>query len=356
MAKKLLSIIILLLLTLAGLRLLLSSPPPEKPKTFVPRLVQKKVSYLPPPLSLESILDPSDLSSSRIATLSAEKVTVLVATGDVGLVRSVNFQMTQRNDFTYPFAETAAVLKGADLTLVNLEGPLVKNCPLTNAGMIFCGNSHGVEGLISAGVDLANLANNHALDYGQKGLTETVATLTKNKITLVGPEKIVVQNVKARKIAFLGYEDVNHRVDEKKIKAQIQEAGSLANLVVVSLHWGTEYTPYPNKRQQELARLAIDSGADLIIGNHPHWIQPAEIYQGKLIVYAHGNFIFDQMWSRKTREGIIGQYTFYEDQLIDAEFFPVLIDNTYQPHLLENKEKEALLKDFRQRSYNLSSR
>lgn len=353
MTKKLLLIISLLLLTFAGLRLLSSSPPPEKPKSFVPRLVQKKIPFHPSPLSLETIFDSTP---AKTASLSAEKVTTLITTGDVGLARSVNFQMAKRNDFGYPFAKTADVLKEADLTLINLEGPLVKNCPLTNGGVVFCGDRRGVEGLVLAGVDLVNLANNHISDYGQKGLGETAEALVQNNVTPVTPEEIVIQNIKTQKIAFLGYGDINQRVNQEKIKAQIQRASSLADVVIVSFHWGTEYAAYPNKRQQELAHLAIDSGADLIIGNHPHWTQPVEIYRGRLIVYSHGNFIFDQMWSPKTREGMIGKYIFYENQLIDAEFFPVLINNAYQPDLLGNEEKEAFLEDFKQRSYSLANR
>lgn len=112
-----------------------------------------------------------------------------------------------------------------------------------------------------------------------------------------------------------------------------------------------EYTDQPTQRQKELAHLAIDTGADLVIGNHPHWIQPVEIYKNKLIVYAHGNFVFDQMWSAKTREGIIGRYTFYGDRLIDAEFLPVQINDFGQPRFLTGETKSVLLEVLKQQSY-----
>jgi len=347
MIKKLFLISSLLVLIFLGLQFLSSGMTSEKQETFVPRLVPKKVAFTPRPLTLETIFNQE---RPNIATLSAEKITTLVATGDVGLVRSVNFQMSNRNDFVYPFARIADVLKEADLTLVNLEGPLVKNCPLTNTGMVFCGNPEGVEGLVFAGIDLISLTNNHSFDYGQDGLLETIKVLNKRGITPVEPEKIVFKEIKGQKFAFLGFEDVNKKVAEAKIGAQIKQAKSLADLVIVSFHWGVEYNAYPTQRQKELARLAIDSGADLIIGNHPHWIQPVEIYKDKLIVYSHGNFIFDQMWSKKTREGIIGRYTFYEDKLIYAEFLPIFISETYQPYLLEGEEKEEILKIIEEES------
>lgn len=334
MIKKLFLILFLLFSILFGLRFIFLGSSPKKQEFFTPRLVPKKVIFEPPPLTLEAIFAQE---RPKIATLSAEKITTLITTGDVGLVRSVNFSMTKRNDFSYPFEKTAEVLKKADLTLINLEGPLVKNCPLTNTGMVFCGDPQGVEGLLSAGINLVNLANNHAFDYDQKGVLETIEVLTAAGITPIEPEKIVVKEVKGQKLAFLGYEDVNKKVSEKKIQTQIREAKSSADIVIVSFHWGAEYTAYPNQRQKDLAHIAIDNGANLIIGNHPHWIQSAEIYKNKLIVYSHGNFIFDQMWSKKTREGIIGEYTFYEDKLIAAEFLPIFIGESYQPYLLEGK-------------------
>jgi poly-gamma-glutamate synthesis protein (capsule biosynthesis protein) len=105
----------------------------------------------------------------------------------------------------------------------------------------------------------------------------------------------------------------------------------------------------------DIAHLAIDSGADLIIGNHPHWVQATEIYKRKpglgeaaasdegWISYAHGNYIFDQMWSYETRVGVIGKYTFYDDQLIGVEFTPTLIDNYTQPIPMTGDERQSIL-------------
>ena len=101
-----------------------------------------------------------------------------------------------------------------------------------------------------------------------------------------------------------------------------------------------------------MAHLAIDSGADLIIGNHAHWIQPLEIYKDKLIMYAHGNFIFDQMWSQETREGVVGKYTFYNKKLVDVEYSPIQIDDYGQPHFVEGEQKERMLKNLHKISHD----
>jgi poly-gamma-glutamate synthesis protein (capsule biosynthesis protein) len=102
-----------------------------------------------------------------------------------------------------------------------------------------------------------------------------------------------------------------------------------------------------------LGRFTIDSGADLVIGNHPHWIQPVEIYKGKLITYAHGNFVFDQEWSLKTKQGVIGKYTFYGKELADVEFFPVQIENYGQPYFLEEENAKVILDSMKAESEKL---
>jgi poly-gamma-glutamate synthesis protein (capsule biosynthesis protein) len=124
----------------------------------------------------------------------------------------------------------------------------------------------------------------------------------------------------------------------------------IADIIIVAFHWGIEYTDMPSERQKQLAHLAVDSGADLVLGNHPHWIQPVEIYQDKLIVYAHGNFVFDQMWSEKTREGVIGRYVFYDDKLVDAQFIPIYISSYGQPDLAESPRKEKILETMKRSS------
>lgn len=256
---------------------------------------------------------------------------VLVATGDVSLARTVNTQIQKRRDPTWPFAKTAEVLRAGDITLINLESPLVSNCPLTDTGMKFCGNINNVEGLVFAGVDVASLANNHAFNYGDAGRTQTAQMLIESEILVAGINDPVYKAVGATTFAFVGYDDVSQRVTDL---SKVVEARLKADVVVVSVHWGTEYTDKPSVRQIALAHQLIEAGADLVIGNHPHWVQPTEIYKDKLIVYAHGNFVFDQEWSQKTKEGVVGEYTFEKGRLIDYRFLPVLIVDFGQPNFL----------------------
>lgn len=294
--------------------------------------------------------------------VNSNEIITIIATGDVIPARSVNYQATIRNDFTWPFLKTHQFLKDADLTFINLETPLINSCPLTQEGMIFCGNSKNIEGLSLSGVDVANLANNHSSNYGTKAIDETIEHLEKAGIATTGHLKsnILIKEIKGIKFAFLGFNDIDYkheavsRAEEEKIKQDVAEARKKADVVVVTYHWGVEYRSQPDDRQKYLGRFTIDIGADLVIGNHPHWIQPVEIYKGKLITYAHGNFVFDQEWSQKTKEGVVGRYTFYGKDLIDVEYFPIQIDNYGQPHFLEGEQKEKILDEMYTESMKLA--
>lgn len=341
--------------------------PVETISPFFPVKIEKKVA-----LSVE-LSQNSDVFSPTLptlpmifndhswtATLSAQRMRTVIATGDVIPSRSVNYQATRFNNFTWAFEKIADTVKNADITFINLETPLLDDCPVTQEGMIFCGSSRHIEGLVLSGVDVASLGNNHAGNHGVAGVEETVDHLVQKGIKVTGidgPEYIEVRGVR---FAFLGYNDITapqpgvSNTDEEKIKGDIQEARQHADVVIVTYHWGVEYRSQPDDRQKYLGHFTIDSGADLVIGNHPHWIQPIEIYKGKLITSAHGNFVFDQMWSEKTKEGVIGRYTFYDNQLIDVEYIPLKIKDYGQPYFLEGLEKQRILGEMRSETDKLS--
>ncbi|MBI2611652.1 CapA family protein [Candidatus Gottesmanbacteria bacterium] len=296
-----------------------------------------------------------------VATLSGERIRTIVATGDVIVARVVNIQTTKRDDFAWPFEKTADFLKSADVTFINLEAPLTEDCPMVNEGFKFCGDARHVEGLVFAGIDVASIANNHAGNYGIEGIENTTQLLSENNILVAGRNKTVYKNVRGIKFAFLGYNDIGYEekgiswTNDDVMRSEIAEARKNADVVIVGVHWGAEYQSQPDKRQIDLGHLIVDSGADIVIGNHPHWIQPVEVYKDKLIVYAHGNFVFDQEWSQETKEGVVGKYTFYDDSLIDVEFLPIFIEDWGQPYFLEGEEKRAILGRMKKESIILSN-
>lgn len=308
------------------------------------------------PLSIERIFAKDH---GWVATLSAERIRTLIVTGDIIPARSVNAQVLARNDFLWPYRNTLELLRNGDITFGNLETPLLPNCPVTNEGMIFCGNVRNVEGLVFAGVDVVSLANNHAGNYGVDAVTATVEFLAKQGIIATGVGEPVVKDVRGIRFAFLGYNDITIPqpgvldVHEETIRRDIIEAKKRADVVVVMYHWGAEYRSQPDERQLYLARFTIDAGADLVVSNHPHWIQPVELYKGKVIMYAHGNFVFDQMWSQKTREGVVGRYTFFDKNLIDVAFTPIFIEEYGQPRMLPTKEQKRILEEMQRESLEM---
>lgn len=271
---------------------------------------------------------------------------VLAAVGDVGLNREINWQIQDKKDPTFPFQKIAENLSKADLTIGNLEGPLIKDCPIARKGTKFCGNPENAEGLSFAGFDLLNLANNHAKDYGQDGFSQTIEILKSQQIDYFGFEKMARQEINGIKLVFLGFDDVTSSIEKERLIQEVGAAKTGTDFVIINFHWGTEYQKNPNKRQKELAHLAIDNGADLIIGHHPHVLQPAEYYQEKLILYSLGNFVFDQMWSRETRIGAIALITLEKEQRVRVEFIPIMIYNYSQPALIPKPEKSVIISQF----------
>lgn len=350
MAGKLLFLSILILISVVYLVV-----PKEKPFLVSSNLTSnfaqvKQPEFIPKTPTLEQIFTEDH---SWVNNLPTSKIITLLATGDIIPARSVNHQTVTRNDFTWPYKYIADTLKSADVTFANLESPLIKNCPVTTEGMRFCGDARNIEGLKFAGIDIVNTANNHFGNYGINGIDETVNSLDKNGILVTGKPGPAFKTVKGIKFAFLGYNDIGYKekgiswAEDELIKNEISDAKKRADVVIVTFHWGTEYISTPNERQRYLAYLAIDYGADLIIGNHPHWVQAVEIYKGKVISYAHGNFVFDQEWSQKTKEGVVGRYTFYENNLIDVEFLPIEIFDYGQPKFLDGLEKQRIIEEMK---------
>jgi len=285
-------------------------------------------------------------NTKLISVKGGKKEISLTFTGDVILARSVNFLTVKNNDFTWSFKNIAEELRNSDLTIINLESPLIKNCPLTNEGFKFCGDERNVEGLVYSGIDVVGLANNHAGNYGKDGVEETIKNLEKNNISVSGANKrkIAYKEVEGVKIAFLSLNTIGYIEDslvwgsEENIKSLISEAKKNSDIVIVQMHWGVEYVEEPTETQKKLGRLAIDSGADMVVGNHPHWIQKYEIYKDKYILYALGNFIFDQEWSKETKEGVIAKVRIRDMKISDLEFVPIEIRNYGQVFKSDNNK------------------
>ena len=313
-----------------------------------------------PALSLQNLFHanytvPSD--PSRIRTL--------LVTGDVIPARGVNYYATSRHDFLWPFRRTADYTKNADITDINLESPLFAGCPVDpGPSFTFCGDARFVNGLTLMGAKVVNLANNHTSNYGAEGIRLTDQLLQQHGMLTSGLGPVAVIDVRGIKFGFVGFNGVGRAIDKQAVQAGIARARQLADIVVVQFHWGKEYERQPLADPQVptpddpvvIGHDAIDWGADIVVGNHPHWYQGVEIYRGKLITYAHGNFVFDQMWSVETREGVIGTYTFYGTQLVSATWKPYRIYDYGQPVFMNAKDSATALQTMEAASDQLASR
>ena len=313
-----------------------------------------------PVLSLQSMFHPSYTvpgDPSRIRTL--------LVTGDVIPARGVNYFATTRRDFLWPFRRTADYTKNADITYINLEAPLFAGCPVDpGPSFTFCGDARFADGLTLMGAKVVNLANNHTTNYGAQGITLTDQLLQKHGMLTSGLGPVAVVDVRGIKFGFIGFNGVGRAIDKQAVQASIGRAHQLADIVVVQFHWGKEYERQPMADPHvptpddpvAIGHDAVDWGADIVIGNHPHWYQGIEIYHGKLITYAHGNFVFDQMWSEETREGVIGTYTFYGTQLVAATWKPYRIYDYGQPVFMDGKDSATALQTMEAASDQLASR
>ena len=289
-------------------------------------------------LTVERILGWSrGLLESEVGNLSQNEVVQVLLGGDMMLGRAVNFNMHRKKDFAYPVAKIADRFKQADIAIVNLEAPILAECELTGEGMRLCSDPQSLFTLYSAGVDVVQLANNHIWDFGLEGLEETKKWVNFQGIDESGLGEAAIKEVRGIKFGFLGFnqiwpikEPVQNATQEVLIQ-DISQLKSEADIVFVGFHWGSEYTNVASAEQISLARSAIDAGADVVWGQHPHWVQGMEIYQGKPIFYSLGNLVFDQMWSKETREGLVVELNFWQDKLVEARLLPVFMEDFSQP-------------------------
>ncbi len=247
------------------------------------------------------------------------------------------------------------LIKGADIAIANFENPAPDNWRWHTKGTVFSADPTLIDGLADAGIDYVSLANNHIRDAGGQGLLQTIENIEQRGIKVSGAGKDLaaartpaIMEAGGVKVAILGYDAIagyyhatatkigSAPLQTKLVKEDVAAARAAgADLVIVFPHWGTEYDPTPFASQQKLARRIIDSGADMIIGNHAHWAAAMEIYEGKPIWYALGNFVFDQTWSEPTMEGITLELTFHGKELAQVRIRPHIILDKAQPNFLD---------------------
>lgn len=296
-------------------------------------------------------------------TTKPQEVSFL-ALGDIMLSRGVAYKIS-KHTLEYPFEKVKDILWKNDLVFGNLEGPIIEGREIKDEEMVFRMDPNLVSVLSSNNLGILSLANNHIPNFGEEGIKSTLTKLGYRNIYSVGAGqgeeayKPTIVNVKGIKIAFLAYTDPmtaqsdyaateNHYgvalMDSSRLGKDITNAKEKADLVIIYMHSGEEYETVSTSRQTNFAHLAIDSGASLVIGSHAHVVQPVEKYKDKYIVYGLGNFIFDQMFSLSTRQGVMANFILTKEGVKDVEFLPYLINDYCQPTPVTGTDADKILK------------
>lgn len=283
----------------------------------------------------------------------------IVAVGDILLGRGVGMRLKNGNkDYIYPFLEVRNILKNGDVVFCNLEESITASTHsltgIKDGGKYVLKNDvEAIEGLKYAGFNLMNLANNHILDYYERGLLDTMEILDKNGIKYAGAgrnldeaRKPAIIEAKGVKVGMLAYTDMaeivykgnpNYKFAagqdkpgvaprplkfDESLQKDIRQVRDEVDILIVSLHWGVEESFEVLSNQREFAYNLIDNGVDVILGHHPHQFQGIEIYKGKPIFYSLGNFIFDQN-DPENQESFIITLDYRGNKLAGIEAIPV---------------------------------
>lgn len=315
-------------------------------------------------------------SSEIIVIPDQYKKIELSAAGDCTLGTGANFSYKgnfdwwfkekAKSDYKYFFSGVKDYFINDDYTFVNLEGTFTKSNNKTKKQFNFKGDPGYVNILLEGSVEGVNLANNHTNDYGTTGYSDTKKYLKEANIDTFGYDNVLIKEIKGIKIAFVGYTTVGlwptSTSEMTKTIKSLKEEGK-ADIVVANFHWGIELVRKMSDSQIKNAHLAIDNGADIVIGHHPHVVQGIENYKGKYIVYSLGNFVFggNSYPGKGAWEAIIAKiylnYKNNELQNIELDIIPVSISsissrNDYKPVPLTGKKKQELINTINKYSIN----
>lgn len=286
------------------------------------------------------------------------KVVKISAVGDIMLGRGVGSRL-KKSGKELAYKNLESIFNRADILFGNLEHPISdRGKKLPGKGICLRAQPEMVEILEEAGFDILSLANNHILDYDSEALIDTLNILKSKNIGYVGAGENIneartpyIIRVKNRRIGFLAYDEFAHYYystsykrrfvatndlpgtapkDINIILEDIKKVRESVDFLIVSLHWGVEESNFISQEQRAFAKRLIDNGVDIILGHHPHVIQPIEIYKGKPIIYSMGNYIFDQN-DENNKQGMVVSIIIQDRDIERLEVIPIYIQNKSEP-------------------------
>lgn len=304
---------------------------------------------------------------------NSDKVSLTISSaGDCTLGTDENFNYStslnayyESHGADYFFQNVRSIFQKDDLSIVNMEGTLTDETAREAKTFAFKAPAEYASILSGSSIEAANLANNHSHDYGKKSYTDTISALDDAGIASFGYNRVKILKVKGIKVGVTGiYELADHQKRASQVKKNIKalkKAG--AQVIIVNFHWGVEKQYTPDENQKALAHLAVDEGADLVIGHHPHVLEGIEEYNGKYICYSLGNFCFGGNSTPSDTDSMIVQqtFTFNKGKLKKSSklnIIPCSITsssgyNDYCPVPLTGDEKQRVLDKISQYSEGL---
>ena len=318
----------------------------------------------------------SQNTDSSNATVSSPVSLTLSVVGDCTLGTDETFDYdTSLNAYyenygaDYFLQNVKDIFSTDDLTIANFEGTLTDSDKREDKTFAFKAPASYASILTGGSVEAVNTANNHSHDYGEQSFNDTLAALDDAGIVHFGYDETAVMDVKGIKVGLVGiYELYDHLEREQQLKDNIAKVkADGAQLIVVIFHWGNETETVPDSNQTTLGRIAIDEGADLVCGHHPHVLQGIETYKGRNIVYSLGNFCFGGNSSPSDMDTMIYQQTFTIDadgvkkdnvtNIIPCSISSAAYDgyNNYQPTPAEGDEATRILGKINERSSWIST-
>lgn len=318
----------------------------------------------------------SQNTDSSNATVSSPVSLTLSVVGDCTLGTDETFDYdTSLNAYyenygaDYFLQNVKDIFSADDLTIANFEGTLTDSDEREDKTFAFKAPASYASILTGGSVEAVNTANNHSHDYGEQSFDDTLAALDDAGIVHFGYDETAVMDVKGVKVGLVGiYELYDHLEREQQLKNNIAKVkADGAQLIVVIFHWGNETETVPDSNQTTLGRIAIDEGADLVCGHHPHVLQGIETYKGRNIVYSLGNFCFGGNSSPSDMDTMIYQQTFTIDadgvkkdnvtNIIPCSISSAAYDgyNNYQPTPAEGDEATRILGKINERSSWIST-
>lgn len=315
-------------------------------------------------------------SLSVVAQIEITNNVRFIAAGDMNLAHWIT-PILDEQGAEYPYKYISHYLQTADLVFSNLEAPFCKNGEQVRKNFVFKVPPKFVNALKAGNINLVSIANNHILDYGMSCLESTIAVLKQEKINFAGAginikdaHKPAVFEINKIKFAFFAYSMTLPKYfyatdttggtaypKRKLLKEKIEYYRDKVDYIIVSFHWGQELTEYPKEYQRNFAHWAIDYGADLILGHHPHVLQGIEKYKNKLIIYSLANFVFAS-YSNKATKSIFLDLIFTKDEIKEIKILPINVNNyevRFQPKILAGKPKLKALKYLNEISQKLNN-